>query len=194
MSQRKIQLQGTLTTVTGNSLPNTTLSLSEIDSHQVIMFTTDSTAGYNISVPEGTWKVTVQPPQSPPRMTGVLAVTAATQGGALSDLLTALSPSSLDMSVLSFMRGLVDEAERATEALNIWREVIDQNVKKSLDAVALTQQAVKEAHEIVGNGRPGRDGQSAYEIWASQQPAGTDATMSAWMEYSKGTPGEPGAD
>ncbi|EAQ6132356.1 hypothetical protein AXA91_28545, partial [Salmonella enterica] len=46
-------------------------------------------------------------------------------------------------------------------------------------------------------GAPGKDGQSAYEIWVEQQPAGSDTSMAAYMVYQKGTPGQkgdPGAD
>lgn len=209
MSQRTVQLQGTLTTAAGHSLPDTAVSLSEIDSHQAITFTTGSTAGYSVSVPEGTWRVTVQPPQSPPGMIGVLAVTPATQGGALSDLLTALSPSSLDMSVLGFMRGLVSETERATEALNAGRDVINQSVKKSLDAATLAQQALEEARLIANppgpagepgkdgapgqSGLPGKDGipgptgQSAFEIWRDERnKIGQPSSMAAYLEYQRG--------
>ncbi|HCM1954401.1 TPA: collagen-like protein [Salmonella enterica subsp. salamae serovar 9,46:z4,z24:z39:z42] len=47
-------------------------------------------------------------------------------------------------------------------------------------------------------GAPGRDGQSAFDIWMSQQPAGSDTSLSAFMQYmagkkgDKGDKGEPG--
>ncbi|HIF2325097.1 TPA: prophage tail fiber N-terminal domain-containing protein [Salmonella enterica] len=38
-------------------------------------------------------------------------------------------------------------------------------------------------------GKDGKDGQSAYEIWVTQQPAGSDTSMAAYMEYQKGKSG-----
>ncbi|HFW3288388.1 TPA: hypothetical protein ACIBGH_002572, partial [Salmonella enterica subsp. enterica serovar Poona] len=41
-------------------------------------------------------------------------------------------------------------------------------------------------------GKDGKDGQSAWEIWVSQQPAGSDTSMAAYMEYMKGKTGGDG--
>ncbi|HIB1682368.1 TPA: M14 carboxypeptidase N/E family protein [Salmonella enterica subsp. enterica serovar Muenchen] len=38
-------------------------------------------------------------------------------------------------------------------------------------------------------GASGAPGKSAYEIWVSQQPAGSDTSMAAYMEYQKGKTG-----
>ncbi|EOC0702651.1 hypothetical protein ACIU3Q_005881, partial [Salmonella enterica subsp. enterica serovar Kokomlemle] len=35
-------------------------------------------------------------------------------------------------------------------------------------------------------GDPGEPGKSAYEIWAEQQPAGSDTSMTAYLDYQKG--------
>ncbi|EBQ4755634.1 hypothetical protein LE36_19305 [Salmonella enterica subsp. diarizonae] len=43
------------------------------------------------------------------------------------------------------------------------------------------QQALKEAQDIAKT-----PGKSAYEIWVEQQPAGSDTSMTAYMEYQKG--------
>ncbi|EBJ6950710.1 hypothetical protein DYJ22_09105 [Salmonella enterica] len=48
-------------------------------------------------------------------------------------------------------------------------------------------QALKEAQEIAKT-----PGKSAYEIWVSQQPAGSDTSMDAYMEYQKGKSGGDG--
>ena len=48
-----------------------------------------------------------------------------------------------------------------------------------------------------GKPRPmqkGKDGASAYEIWACHQPAGAHTSMEAYLESMKGKPGTPGKD
>ena len=48
-----------------------------------------------------------------------------------------------------------------------------------------------------GKPRPmqkGKDGASAYEIWACHQPPGADTSMEAYLESMKGKPGTPGKD
>ncbi|EGT7582571.1 hypothetical protein JE599_001890 [Salmonella enterica] len=54
-------------------------------------------------------------------------------------------------------------------------------------------QALKEAQEIAKTpgpkGDPGKDGLSAYDVWVSQQPTGSDTSMAAYMEYQKGNSG-----
>lgn len=185
MNQHKIQLQGTLTTAAGEHLPNTAVSLSEVDSHQVITFTTNSGGNYSASVSEGTFRVTVQPVQSPPCMIGILEITATTQNSALNDLLTTMIPSSLDMGVLAFMRGLVDEAERATE---ITREA----VKTITDSQKAVEQHTEEAGKLLEDARlivsiPGLKGPKG-EDGAPGLP-GTDGAPG-----KNGAPGLPGKD
>ncbi|HDD2121265.1 TPA: prophage tail fiber N-terminal domain-containing protein [Salmonella enterica] len=43
------------------------------------------------------------------------------------------------------------------------------------------------------DGAPGAPGKSAYEIWVSQQPAGSDTSMAAYMTYQKGKTGTGGS-
>lgn len=56
--------------------------------------------------------------------------------------------------------------------------------------------ALKAAQKIAKTpgpkGDPGASGKSAYEIWVSQQPAGSDTSMAAYIVYQKGTPGPKG--
>ncbi|EEO2383416.1 hypothetical protein G6D77_004096 [Salmonella enterica] len=41
-------------------------------------------------------------------------------------------------------------------------------------------------------GAPGSDGQSAFAVWAAQQPAGSDASLDALMQYMAGKKGDKG--
>ncbi len=41
-------------------------------------------------------------------------------------------------------------------------------------------------------GEPGKDGASAYEIWKAQQPADSDTSMPAYMEFQSGKKGDTG--
>ncbi|HCM1919281.1 TPA: hypothetical protein N3A33_005381, partial [Salmonella enterica subsp. salamae serovar 28:r:e,n,z15] len=47
--------------------------------------------------------------------------------------------------------------------------------------------ALKEAQEIARTPGP-----SAYDVWVTQQPAGSDASLSAFMQYMAGKKGDPG--
>lgn len=196
--QQKVLLQGVLTASDGKILPGASLTLKEADSGQIITLTTSSSAAYSFFIQPGTWCVTVQQPDDTPRNIGVLSVNAATKDGALNDLLTALTPSSLDMSVLGFMRGLVSEAERATESINLNQSAIDQNLKDSEILATQTKQAAQDAQQALEEakliaktpdkdgapgqpGAPGNDGKSAYEIWKENQPAGADTSMTAYL-------------
>ncbi|EHM2355267.1 carboxypeptidase regulatory-like domain-containing protein [Salmonella enterica subsp. enterica serovar Bonariensis] len=49
------------------------------------------------------------------------------------------------------------------------------------------QQALKAAQDIAKTPGP-----SAYDVWKSQQPANTDTTMAAYLNYMKGVPGKNG--
>ncbi|EJO2709849.1 prophage tail fiber N-terminal domain-containing protein [Salmonella enterica] len=194
-AQQRVLLQGVLTASDGKILPGASLTLKETDSGQIITLTTSSSAAYSFFVQPGTWCVTVQQPDDTPRNIGVLSVNAATKDGALNDLLTALTPSSLDMSVLGFMRGLVSEAERATESINLNQSAIDQNLKDSEILATQTKQAAQDAQQALEEakliaktpgkdgapGQPGHDGKSAYEIWKENQPAGADTSMTAYL-------------
>ncbi|WZX58183.1 hypothetical protein AAFR86_29830 [Salmonella enterica subsp. diarizonae serovar 58:r:z53] len=181
--QQKVLLQGVLTASDGTILPGASLTLKEVDSGQIITLTTSSSAAYSFFIQPGTWSVTVQRPDDTPRNTGVLSVNAATKDDALNELLTSLTPSSLDMSVLGFMRGLVSEAERATESINLNQSAIDQNLKDSEILATQTKQSAKDAQQALEEakliaktpGAPGKDG-------APGQPG------------QPGLPGAPGKD
>lgn len=214
--QQKVLLQGVLTASDGKILPGASLTLKEADSGQIITLTTSSSAAYSFFIQPGTWCVTVQQPDDTPRNIGVLSVNAATKDGALNDLLTSLTPSSLDMSVLGFMRGLVSEAERATESINLSlnQSAIGQNLKDSEILATQTKQSAQDAQQALeevklivrtlskdgapgqpgepgppgrdgADGQPGRDGASAYEIWKENQPAGTDTSLTAFLDSMK---------
>ncbi|EBA9761390.1 hypothetical protein CFJ40_03870 [Salmonella enterica] len=57
-------------------------------------------------------------------------------------------------------------------------------------------QALKDAQEIAKTpgpqGEPGADGQSAYDLWMTQQPAGSDTSPAAFMAYMAGKKGDKG--
>lgn len=206
-AQQRVLLQGVLTASDGKILPGASLTLKETDSGQIITLTTSSSAAYSFFVQPGTWCVTVQQPDDTPRNIGVLSVNAATKDGALNDLLTALTPSSLDMSVLGFMRGLVSEAERATESINLNQSAIDQNLKDSEILATQTKQAAQDAQQALEEakliaktpgkdgapGQPGQDGKSAYDIWKEQQPTTADTSLSAYLDSMKGSGGGEGS-
>ncbi|EEM8924028.1 hypothetical protein GL409_03060 [Salmonella enterica] len=212
-------IQGILTDRRGQPMPDTTITLSEVDSRQQIITTTTSTGIYSLNVSPGTYRVTLQASNTTPLQVGVLAVTAHTPDSALTDLITSLTPSSLDMSVLGFMRGLVSEAERATESINLNQSAIDQNLKDSEILATQTKQAAQDAQKALeearliaktpgppgpqglpgapgrdgADGKPGQDGASAYDIWKEQQPADADTSMTAYLAFQKGKDGAPGA-
>ncbi|EOA1532046.1 carboxypeptidase-like regulatory domain-containing protein [Salmonella enterica subsp. enterica serovar Braenderup] len=146
-----VSIQGTLTASSGKTLPDTALTLTETDSRQIISVTTDSRAGYRLSVPQGTWRVAIQQPDDTPRYIGVLTINATTKDSALNDLLTALTPSSLDISVLGFMRGLVDEAERATESLALSQASTEKVLKDAGTLAQQAQQALAEAKKAAAD-------------------------------------------
>lgn len=202
--QQKVLLQGVLTASDGKILPGTSLTLKEADSGQIITLTTSSSAAYSFFVQPGTWCVTVQRPDDTPRNIGVLSVNSTTKDSALNDLLTALTPSSLDMSVLSFMRGLVDEAERATESINLNQSAIGQNLKDSEILAQQTKQAAQDAQKALEEaqliaktpgpqgipgvpGLPGKDGAPGQP--GEPGPPGKDGAPG-----QPGLPGAPGKD
>lgn len=189
-AQQRVLLQGVLTASDGKILPGASLTLKEADSGQIITLTTSSSAAYSFFVQPGTWCVTVQQPDDTPRNIGVLSVNAATKDGALNDLLTALTPSSLDMSVLGFMRGLVSEAERATESINLNQSAIDQNLKDSEILATQTKQAAQDAQQALEEAKliaktPGKDG-------APGQPGQPGLPGAPGKDGAPGQPGPPG--
>ncbi|EHC5870290.1 hypothetical protein JR782_001012 [Salmonella enterica subsp. enterica serovar Eastbourne] len=202
MTTQTAVLQGVLTASNGKILPDTSITLKEADSGQIMAITTGSGAAYSVVVPQGTWRVTIQRPGDTPRDIGVLSVNETTKDGDLSALLTALTPSSLDMSVLGFMRGLVDEAERAAGSITLNQAAIDQNLKESRILAQQTKQAAQDVQQTVKtqgapgkdgvpgkDGMPGKDGKSAWEIWKDNQPAGADTSMTAYLSSMKGSRG-----
>ncbi len=168
-----VSIQGTLTASSGKTLPDTALTLTETDSRQIISVTTDSRAGYRLSVPQGTWRVAIQQPDDTPRYIGVLTINATTKDSALNDLLTALTPSSLDISVLGFMRGLVDEAERATESLALSQASTEKVLKDAGTLAQQAQQALAEAK------------QAAADVKQNAETIVTEAVASAVPEAVK---------
>ncbi|HAD5966826.1 TPA_asm: hypothetical protein G1Q02_08220 [Salmonella enterica subsp. enterica serovar Typhimurium] len=186
-------ISGILKNNSGDILALTTITLTETDSKQTFVATTDTGGSYYFSVPTGTWRITIQQPGTPPKDIGMMEIDSSTQEGALEKYITSLQPSTLDIQVLSFMRGLVSQAERAAAEAVVGIKGIDDGVKASQEAAAQAKQAKEEALKIVGNGKPGA---SAYEIWVSQQPPDSDTSETAYMAYQKGKPGlkgDPGA-
>ncbi|EDI8718564.1 hypothetical protein GEM17_08730 [Salmonella enterica] len=119
----------------------------------------------------------------------MMEIDSSTQEGALEKYITSLQPSTLDIQVLSFMRGLVSQAERAAAEAVVGIKGIDDGVKASQEAAAQAKQAKEEALKIVGNGKPGA---SAYEFWVSQQPPDSDTSEAAYLAFQKGRPGADG--
>lgn len=189
-------LTGTLTGRDGTVLTLTTVTLTEVDRRDTLVTTTDATGYYRLVVPDGTWRVTLRKQGGAPEPAGVLATPAGTPETSLNNLVSALQPSSLDIQVLGFMRGLVTEAERAAETIKSGRDDIEKNKNDTLNAAKQAQQALSEARDIAKTpgpqGAPGSDGQSAFAVWAAQQPAGSDASLAAFMQYMAGKKGDKG--
>ncbi|EBW6364468.1 hypothetical protein DPU24_27655, partial [Salmonella enterica subsp. enterica serovar Oranienburg] len=200
-------ISGILKDRQGTVLAQASLTLTEVDSKQTVITTTDNNGHYYIQLSPGTWRVTLGRGDAPPKDAGVIAITKDTAPGALDDYIASLQPSTLDIQVLGFMRGLVDEAERATEAIAQAKQFADAAKQGAQQA----EQALKEAQEIAKTpgpkgdkgdpgpqGIPGRDGyqgvdgKSAYDVWASQQPAGSDTSEAAFMAYLHAIPGPQG--
>ncbi|EJC3636975.1 carboxypeptidase regulatory-like domain-containing protein [Salmonella enterica] len=194
-------LSGTLTDRSGALLTMTTITLTETDSRNTLITTTDTAGHYRLTVPEGTWRVTLQPPDSAPKVAGVLSVGAGAPSSSLDSLISDLQPSTLDIQVLGFMRGLVDEAERAAETIKTSRDDIAKDREETLTAAQEAKVAAEQASRNASSGgdglqgEPGKDGQSAMDIWTAQQPAGSDTSLAAFMQYmagKKGDKGDPG--
>ncbi|HFW3088619.1 TPA: prophage tail fiber N-terminal domain-containing protein [Salmonella enterica subsp. enterica serovar Reading] len=200
-------ISGILKDRQGTVLAQASLTLTETDSKQTVITSTDNTGHYYIQLSPGTWRVTLGRGDAPPKDAGVIAITKDTAPGALDDYIASLQPSTLDIQVLGFMRGLVDEAERASEATSQAKQFADAARQGAQQA----EQALKAAQEIAKtpgpkgdkgdpgpqgipgrDGYQGKDGKSAYDAWASQQPAGSDTSMTAFMTYLKAIPGPQG--
>ncbi|HCM1918311.1 TPA: carboxypeptidase regulatory-like domain-containing protein [Salmonella enterica subsp. salamae serovar 28:r:e,n,z15] len=189
-------LTGTLTDRSGTVLTSTTITLTEIDSRNTLITTTDATGYYRLVVPDGTWRVTLRKPSGAPKPAGMLATAPGVSETSLNDLMSDLQPSSLDIQVLGFMRGLVAEAERAAETIKSGSDDIEKNKNDTLEAAKQAQQALKKAQDIAKTpgpkGEPGGDGRSAFDIWAAQQSAGSDTSLEAFMQYMAGKKGDKG--
>ncbi|HGB5310816.1 TPA: prophage tail fiber N-terminal domain-containing protein, partial [Salmonella enterica subsp. enterica serovar Poona] len=200
-------ISGILKDRQGTVLAQASLTLTETDSKQTVITSTDNTGHYYIQLSPGTWRVTLGRGDAPPKDAGVIAITKDTAPGALDDYIASLQPSTLDIQVLGFMRGLVDEAERASEATSQAKQFADAARQGAQQA----EQALKAAQEIAKtpgpkgdkgdpgpqgipgrDGYQGKDGKSAYDVWASQQPAGSDTSVTAFMAYLKAIPGPKG--
>lgn len=178
-------IHGVLTDPDGHALPSTTITLSEVDSGKQIIVTTTSDGHYSLTVQPGTYLVTLQAANTTPKQAGVVSIAPHTPDGSLNDLTAYLAGESLDISVLAFMRGLVDEAERATE---ITREA----VKTITDSQKAVEQHTEEAGKLLEDARlivsiPGLKGPKG-EDGAPGLP-GTDGAPG-----KNGAPGLPGKD
>ncbi|EIE5007043.1 carboxypeptidase regulatory-like domain-containing protein [Salmonella enterica] len=183
-------LQGILKNPDGNPLPDTSLILTETDSKQTITLTTGSDARYHTDVPPGTWRVSILPPGSTPQaICGVMAVSDNTPDSTLDKLINALLPSTLDISVLSHMRGLVSEAEKAAESASSKAiEDITTMEKSATDSAAAAAKSLADIQEVVktNGGIPGRPGTPGKDGLPGQPGApGKDG--------APGLPGPPGA-
>ncbi|EAY8118241.1 hypothetical protein ATP64_23495 [Salmonella enterica] len=150
-------IQGTLTAGDGTLLVDTMLTLTETDTHQTLSITTGSAAGYYIDVPQGTWRVTIKRPDDTPRDVGVLAITPTTPDNTLDALISALKPSSLDLTVLAFMRELVSETERAAESIGTDKKAIEQSRYSAEKSAVQAQEALKQAQDIAKTPGPKGD-------------------------------------
>ncbi|ECE6803535.1 hypothetical protein DSG34_04105 [Salmonella enterica subsp. diarizonae] len=182
-------IQGILTARSGQPMPDTTITLSEVDSRQQIITTTTSVGNYSLNVSPGTYRVTLQASNTAPLQVGVLAVTAHTSDSALTDLITSLSGESLDISVLGFMRGLVDEAERALESTRDAAKVIDISRQEAEENAVQAQKLLEDARLLVSipglKGPKGEDGKDGAPGQPGEPgPPGKDG--------APGQPGEPG--
>ncbi|HAF5675554.1 TPA: prophage tail fiber N-terminal domain-containing protein [Salmonella enterica subsp. enterica serovar Muenchen] len=200
-------ISGILKDRQGTVLAQASLTLTETDSKQTVITTTDNTGHYYIQLSPGTWRVMLGRGDAPPKDAGVIAITKDTAPGALDDYIASLQPSTLDIQVLGFMRGLVDEAERASEATSQAKQFADvarQGAQQAEQALKAAQEIAKTPGPKGDKGDPGpqgipgkdgyqgKDGKSAYDVWASQQPAGSDTSVTAFMAYLKAIPGPKG--
>ncbi|EGB1240640.1 hypothetical protein H6Z23_004792 [Salmonella enterica] len=176
-------IQGTLTAGDGTLLVDTMLTLTETDTHQTLSITTGSAAGYYIDVPQGTWRVTIKRPDDTPRDVGVLAITPTTPDNTLDALISALKPSSLDLTVLAFMRELVSETERAAESIGTDKKAIEQSRYSAEKSAVQAQEALKQAQDIAKTpgpkgdpgpqgpqGIPGKDGSGGGTVPGFGEP------------------------
>lgn len=155
-------IQGVLTDPRGHALPSTTITLSEVDSGNQIIATTTSDGRYSLTVQPGTYLLTLQAANTLPKQAGVVSITPHTTDGSLNDLTAYLAGESLDISVLAFIRSLVDEAERATETTREAMKVIASSQKAVEENTTEAKKLIEDARLIVSipglKGPKGEDG------------------------------------
>ncbi|EOG3230093.1 carboxypeptidase-like regulatory domain-containing protein [Salmonella enterica] len=173
-------IQGILHDRSGHPLPGATLILTETDSRQTISISTGDDAHYRAQIPVGTWRVSIQPGNDVPRDAGVMAITDNTPDSALDDLLSALTPSSLDISVLAFMQGMVSRAEKAADSAADDRKAVNTARNETLSAA-------EEAKKNVQDGQPGPKGDPGPQ--GEPGPKGDPGPQGP-----PGPKGEPGKD
>ncbi|HIB1450100.1 TPA: prophage tail fiber N-terminal domain-containing protein [Salmonella enterica subsp. enterica serovar Muenchen] len=181
-------IHGVLTDQGGHTLPSTTITLSEVDSGKQIIVTTTSDGHYSLTVQPGTYLVTLQTANTTPKQAGVVSIAPHTPDGSLNDLTAYLAGESLDISVLAFMRGLVDEAERATE-------ITRKAVKTITDSQKAVEQHTEEAGKLLEDARlivsiPGLKGPKGED--GQPGPPGRDGAPG--LPGKDGAPGAPGRD
>ncbi|EAB9443453.1 hypothetical protein CSU32_03525 [Salmonella enterica subsp. diarizonae] len=178
-------IQGVLTDPRGHALPSTTITLSEVDSGNQIIATTTSDGRYSLTVQPGTYLLTLQAANTLPKQAGVVSITPHTTDGSLNDLTAYLAGESLDISVLAFIRSLVDEAERATETTREAMKVIASSQKAVEENTTEAKKLIEDARLIVSipglKGPKGEDGSPGLP--------GKDGTPG-----KDGPPGLPGKD
>ncbi|HFZ7969452.1 TPA: carboxypeptidase regulatory-like domain-containing protein [Salmonella enterica subsp. enterica serovar Orientalis] len=172
-------IHGVLTDPRGHTLPSTTITLSEVDSGRQIIATTTSEGHYSLTVQPGTYLITLQAANTLPKQAGVVSIAPHTPDGSLNDLTAYLAGESLDISVLAFMRGLVDEAERATETTR-------EAVKTIADSQKAVEENTAEAKKLI------EDARLIVSIPGLKGPKGEDGAPG--LPGKDGAPGLPGKD
>ncbi|ENK1935376.1 collagen-like protein [Salmonella enterica] len=87
----------------------------------------------------------------------MLAITPTTPDNTLDALISALKPSSLDLTVLDFMRELVSETERAAESIGTDKKAIEQSRYSAEKSAVQAQEALKQAQDIAKTPGPKGD-------------------------------------
>ncbi|EAA6342650.1 hypothetical protein DRE41_24990, partial [Salmonella enterica subsp. enterica] len=94
------------------------------------------------------------------------------------------------------VRGSAGKVADAEKRIAGYADTATQNAGAAMRAAAQAdesrsgaQQALEEARQIAKTPGP-----SAYDVWVSQQPAGSDTSMQAWLSYQKGKDGRDGKD
>ncbi|ENE1697397.1 hypothetical protein ABM310_002296 [Salmonella enterica] len=178
MSQ--VTLAGKLTRQ-GVALAFCNITLSLTDDTAVITGVTTGDGDYRLAVSSGTWRVTLQPQNEVPLDVGLIEVNDSTPPQSLDTLLRHLTPETIDAGTLSFFYGLVERAERVSGGM----DDLLAKAKASADAAGERAEqagvALKAAQEIAKTPGP-----SAYDVWKSQQPEGSDTSMTAYIDFQAG--------